>query len=73
MFPLEYLQNGHLSLKGARSLNFNIRFALQTVTNFLYEEQSCRSVNASVIIMFMVTTQSRALMQKLPSFVNIMT
>lgn len=39
---------------------------------FLYKEQSCRSVNASVI-MFMVATQSRALMQKLLSFVNIMT
>lgn len=39
---------------------------------FLYEEQSRRSVNASVI-MFMVAPQSRALMQKLPSFINIMT
>lgn len=39
---------------------------------FLYKEQSCRSVNAFVIIMFMVATQSRSLMQKLHSFVNIM-
>lgn len=39
---------------------------------FLVKEQSCYSVNGSVIIIFMLATQSGALMQKLLSFVNIM-
>lgn len=39
---------------------------------FLDKEQSRCSVNVSVIIIFMVATQSRALMWKLVSFVNIM-
>lgn len=40
MFPVEYLQNGHLYLKGTRSLIFGIRFALQTVTNVLLVQRT---------------------------------